>query len=85
MTFLVTLATIGGVSASLSVGAQVIKIFRKKSAKDICIITYLVSGLSSIIWIFYGLEIESLPLVLANSIGILMSSLILIGYYLYGK
>lgn len=85
MTVLVTLATIAGTATALSVVAQVVKIFTRKSAKDISIITYIITGFGSIIWILYGLEIKSLPIILANVIGIVTSSLILIGYYLYGN
>lgn len=85
MTLLPFLASISGTVLGLSGFPQVIKIFRTKSAKDIAPLTYLIVEVGSIIWILYGLELKNFPIVLANILGFTTTSLILIGYYLYGR
>jgi MtN3 and saliva related transmembrane protein len=85
MTFLATLATVVGIAMGLSGVPQAIKIFRRKSAHDIAAISYLILNFGAIVWIFYGLEIKSLPVVLSNGVGMVTSTTILIGCYLYGR
>lgn len=79
------MASISGTILGLSGFPQVFKIFKRKSAKDIAQTTYWIVELGSIIWILYGLELKNFPIVLANVLGFVTTSLILIGCYLYGK
>lgn len=85
MTFLATLTTVVGIAMGLSGIPQVIKIFKRKSAHDIAAVSYLILDLGAVVWVLYGLEIKSLPVVLSNGIGIIISTIILIGCYLYGR
>ena len=85
MTVLPFLASISGTVLGLSGFPQVLKIFKTKSAKDISPLTYGIVELGSIIWILYGLEIKNFPIVLANVLGLITTSLVLVGYFLYGK
>lgn len=85
MTILGTLAAITGVFLGLGSLPQAIKIFRTKSAKDISPVTYIIMVVGSFIWILYGLELKSLPLVIPNVLGCILGSVILIGWFLYGK
>ena len=82
---LAILATVVGVFLGLANVPQALKIFKLKSAKDISLSTYLIMEFGSIVWIFYGLEIKSFPVVLPNILGFGASSLVLIGYFLYGR
>jgi len=85
MTILTTLATIFGISMALAQIPQAHKIFKRKSAKDISIITYLILLIGSIIWILYGIEIISFPLIIANSIGAITITIVIIGWRRYGR
>ncbi len=85
MTLLATLATIVGVFLGLANLPQALKIFKRKSAKDISLTSYLIVEFGSIVWVLYGLEIKSFPIVLPNVLGFLASSLVLVGYFLYGR
>ncbi len=85
MTLLPFLASISGTILGLAGFPQVIKIFKRKSAKDIAPLTYWIVEIGSIIWILYGLELKNLPIVLANIFGFITTSLTLIGYHLYGR
>ena len=71
-----------GFSAALLTTAanipQAYKIIRDKSTKDISALTYsmLLSGL--ILWIVYGIKTDDLPVIMANSISALISTIILV-------
>ena len=81
MTLLGYIASIAGVSMGLSSLPQVYKIYKRKSAADISKFTHFIIGAS--IWLLYGIEINSIPIILSNFIGILTNGLILVGCYYY--
>lgn len=85
MSTLETLAVIAGIVGAFAGIPQIIKIFQRKSAKDISAVTYTVVFFGAIIWILYGWELKNLPLLLSNSIGIIITTTILVGWYLYGR
>ncbi|MEO8581412.1 MAG: SemiSWEET family transporter [Patescibacteria group bacterium] len=85
MTPLAFLATSVGIFLGLSNLPQALKIFKRKSAKDISLTTYLIVEFGSIVWIFYGLEIRSFPIVIPNILGLMATTLVLIGYFYYSK
>ncbi len=83
MDFLSLLALIAGVSMALSNIPQSIKIFKRKSAKDISVISVLIILFGSIIWFIYGISIKNTAVIISNGIGILSVSFVLIGWKLY--
>lgn len=85
MSILAILATITGISVGLANLPQALKIFKNKSAKDISIITYLIIEIGVIVWILYGLELKSFPIVIPNILSLIMTTLVLAGYFLYGR
>lgn len=85
MTILAGLATITGVFLGLGSLPQAIKIFRTKSAKDIAPLSYVIMVFGSFIWILYGMELKSLPIVIPNILGFILGTVILLGWSLYGK
>lgn len=85
MTPLALLATVVGIFLGLAGMPQALKIFQRKSAKDISLTSYLIVEFGSIIWVLYALEIKSIPILIPNLLGVLATSLILLGYFLYGR
>ncbi|HSW89575.1 MAG TPA: SemiSWEET family transporter [Patescibacteria group bacterium] len=85
MSILAYLATITGMFLGLSSLPQAMKIFQRKSAKDISVTTLLIVEFGSIIWILYGLELRNFPIVIPNILGFLINTLVLVGWYLYGR
>jgi MtN3 and saliva related transmembrane protein len=67
-----SLATlVGYVAAVCTTGAfvpQVVRVWRLQSAQDISLTTFLVFSLGTAVWMVYGLLIDSLPVILANSV-----------------
>lgn len=85
MTILASLATITGIFLGLGSLPQAIKIFQTKSAKDIAPTTYVIMVVGSFIWILYGMELQSLPIVIPNVLGVILGTVILVGWLRYGK
>jgi MtN3 and saliva related transmembrane protein len=83
MTLLAYIASFAGISMGLSSLPQVYKIYKRKSAADISVTTHLIIVIGAFIWLLYGLEIKSFPIILSNFIGILTNSLIIIGCFNY--
>ena len=85
MTILAILASIFGVVSGFANLPQIWKIFKTKSAKDIAVSTYLLLAVGNIIWVLYGIEIQSIPIFCMEGIGLVEFIIILIGCYLYGR
>ncbi|MFA5174437.1 MAG: SemiSWEET family transporter [Candidatus Pacearchaeota archaeon] len=85
MNIIPSLAIITGALMGMANLPQAYKIFKRKSAKDISIITYLILLIGNIIWVIYGIQIGNIAIMIANSIGIIALGLVNIGWFLYGR
>ena len=85
MNIIYILATIFGIIGGLANLPQVIKIFKRKSAKDISILTYAIIFLGTIVWILYGIQIRDMPILVGNIFGAITVSLVIFGWFLYGR
>ena len=83
MTLLSVLASFFGVVMGFANMPQAYKIFKRKSAKDISVITYFIFTSGSILWLFYGIELGNFPIIVSYSIGIVSCFCVLVGWYLY--
>jgi len=67
---------IGSVAAVCTTGAfvpQVVRVWRLKSAGEISLTTFLVFALGTFVWLIYGLLLDSIPIVLANAITLVLA------------
>jgi MtN3 and saliva related transmembrane protein len=85
MTMLSVLATVLGAAMGISNFLQAYKIFRRKSAKDISIAGFSLLFVGAFIWVLYGIEINSLPIILSNLTGTLGVLSVIIGWFMYGR
>jgi len=85
MTTLSILATIFGTIGGLANLPQWIKIFKRKSAKDISIITYSFVFIAATIWLLYGIEMKNFALIIANAFGSINIALVMLGWFIYGR
>ncbi|MEK6864176.1 MAG: SemiSWEET family transporter [Nanoarchaeota archaeon] len=85
MSLLYILATVFGAVSGIANIPQVYKIFKRKSAKDISIITYSFLSLGAFIWVLYGIDIGNFPITITNILGGINMGLIIIGWFLYGR
>ena len=83
MDFISILATVAGIVMALANVPQAIRIFKRKSAKDISIITFAIITTGSIIWFIYGVEISNIPILLSNGIGTLGCLAVVTGWMVY--
>lgn len=66
---------IGLVAAFLTTAAfvpQVYKTWKEKSTKNISLSMYTVMGIGVLLWLVYGIHLESLPIILANTVTFLL-------------
>lgn len=64
---------------------QVIKIWRSKKADDISVSMFLIFTVGVGLWMIYGIQIASLPVMLANAVTMMLALVILILKYCYRK
>jgi len=77
------LATIAGVIMSLGYYPQAIKIIKRKSARDVSPITYLMFFPGIVIWLIYGISLEDFPLIIANTVALIGCIFVLILYFFF--
>ena len=71
---------IGLLAAILTTGAfvpQVYKTWKTKSADDISFTMYLVLFIGLVLWLIYGIHLNSLPMILANSVTGILALMVL--------
>ncbi len=71
---------IGFIAAVLTTVAfvpQILKIRRARSAKDVSLGMYAVFTLGVVLWLVYGILIESWPIILANCVTLLLAGVVL--------
>lgn len=80
---LATVATISGSAVSAIAFIQAWKIIKRKSAADLSITLFAAFEINLIIWWIYGLSILNYPILIANTIGLIASTLILVLCFKY--
>lgn len=83
MSLLSVVATAFGTIMALGNIPQGLKILKRKSSKDVSLITFSLVELGSIAWFLYGLEIMNTPIMIANGIGILSVAFVIIMWFKY--
>ncbi len=82
--YIAIIGLIAGTCTTISFLPQVIKTFKTKETKDISLSMYIVLATGIFLWTIYGILIESLPVILANSISFVLATIILILKTKYG-
>ncbi len=76
-------ATVIGTAMSLGYFPQILKIYSRKSVADISLPMYAVFFPGTLVWLLYGLSINNLALIVANIVGLIGVSLVVVEYLLY--
>lgn len=66
-------ATITGIAMSLGYYPQAWKIWKKKSADDISISSFVIFSIGTASWLFYGLYIHDIVILLSYILGVIGS------------
>lgn len=72
------LGNIATVMTILYLTPQVVKTWKSKSTSDISLGMYILGSLGSLFWILYGITLNSIQLIITNSIVLVCSLFILI-------
>ncbi len=64
---------------------QALKIIKLKEARDVSLWTYIMILIIGTMWLFYGIQMKSLPLIIGNAIKLFASLIVIIVYFLYKK
>ena len=56
---------------------QLVRVYRRKTARDISVSMFLVFSVGELLWFLYGIYIHSLPVVLANAVTLALALAIL--------
>jgi len=76
-----TTTIVGAVAAVCTTSAfvpQVIRVARLKSAEDISLATFLVFSAGMAVWTVYGFLIGSIPVILANTVTLILALTIVV-------
>ena len=86
MIFSFILKYIGFIAAFLTTFAffpQAIKVWKTKSTKDISLLMFALFTLGVFLWLIYGIILSDVPIILANSITLILALFILINKMKY--
>jgi len=72
-----TLGLIAGALTTVAFIPQVIKIWKTKHATDISLGMFAIFSCGVLLWLFYGIEIDAIPVIVANAITLGLSLTIL--------
>lgn len=81
---LTILGLIAGAFTSFAMLPQVIQCWRTKSAHDVSLGTYILLVIGVCLWITYGVLVGDMPLIVANGVGLVLSSTIVYLKVRYG-
>ena len=71
------LGLVAGSLTTISFLPQVIKTWQTRSAKDLSMVMFSVFCLGTLLWLTYGILIESSPIIIANAVTLVLSSILL--------
>jgi MtN3 and saliva related transmembrane protein len=75
---------IAGIITTSALVPQAVKIYKTKSAKDISLTMFVFLSIGIALWLFYGILIQAIPVITANSVSLLLNILIIIMKLRYG-
>ena len=71
------LGLLAGALTTIAFVPQLLKLYATKSGKDVSARMFLIFSTGVILWLVYGVLIRSAPIIIANSLTLLMSLVIL--------
>ncbi|NJO40733.1 MAG: SemiSWEET transporter [Cyanobacteria bacterium CRU_2_1] len=84
MDFVTILGLTAGTLTTIAFFPQLLKVWQSKSARDISL-TWLITFSSGILlWLFYGISVNGLPIILSNSITLALTLVILYFKFKFG-
>lgn len=72
MVWITVIGIVAAILVNIAFLPQVIKSWKTKKTEDISLIMYIVYITGVVLWLIYGLVIKNLPIILSDSIGLLL-------------
>jgi MtN3 and saliva related transmembrane protein len=83
MDFVAISGMIGGFLTTISFLPQVVKVWKTRSTKDISLVMFILFTLGVVFWLFYGIFMNALPIILANGVTLILACIIITFKLLY--
>ena len=77
------LVVIIGVLMSLGHFPQAYRIYKRKSSKDVSLLTYLIFAVGSYAWLIYGIIIMELPVIISFVVAVIGTTSVLVLIFKY--
>ena len=71
------IGSIAGILTTLAFVPQVVQVVRTKQTRDISLLMFVIFTCGVLCWLIYGLLVDSLPIILANSVVFVLALIIL--------
>jgi len=75
---------IAGICTTISFIPQIIKILKTRHARDISLYMYIILTIGVFLWLVYGIFLGEIPIILANSVTLIMCFFLLGMKFKYG-
>ena len=75
----------GALCTTLAFIPQVIKTWRSKSTEGLSIGLSLLFVIGTIFWLIYGISIEELPIIISNSLTMILAGSLLVFKFIYNQ
>ena len=72
-----TIGLLAGLITTIAFIPQVLKIYRTKSGRDISARMFTIFSIGIALWLYYGVLLQSLPIILANAVTLILTLTIL--------
>jgi MtN3 and saliva related transmembrane protein len=79
------LGLLAGFLTTIGFVPQIIKGYRSKSMGDLSLVMPILIGIGMLIWLIYGIWLDSLPLILWNAIALILNTIIIALILKYGR
>jgi len=78
------IGTLAGICTTLAFVPQVWQVYKSRSAKDISLGMYAIFISGVLMWLVYGVMIQAMPIIVANSVTLLLAGAVLLAKIRFG-
>ncbi|MEO8003270.1 MAG: SemiSWEET transporter [Betaproteobacteria bacterium] len=75
--FINVIGLLAGLLTTIAFVPQVLKMYRTKSGRDISARMFTIFSIGIMLWLYYGILLQSLPIILANAVTLALTLTIL--------
>lgn len=84
MSLVTLLGLLAGACTTIAFVPQLLKTWRSKSAKDVSLGMFLIFCVGVLLWLIYGILTEDFPVIMANTVTLMLAGTILAFKLRYG-